>query len=67
METILADFVAAVVDPGLQERAFLAVSSKSGVFQSLQDCFDVGEVMLIVESSNEDVVEDAVGVRNPLQ
>ena len=52
METILADLVAAVVDPGLQERAFLAVGAKSSVFQSLQDCFNVGEMVVIVDSSS---------------
>ena len=66
METILADFVAAVVGLGLQERSFMAVGSKSGVFQSLQDCFDAGEVVFIIDSSDQDVVEDAVDVRNPL-
>ena len=61
--------MAAVVDPGLQESAFLAVgaNSKSSVFQSLQDCFDVGEMVLIVDSSNQDAVEDTVRVWNPLQ
>ena len=67
METILADLVAAVVDLGLQDRAILAVGAKSSVFQSLQDCFDVGEMVLIVDSSNQDVVEDAVRVWKPLQ
>ena len=62
MGTILADLVAAVVDPGLQERAFLAVGAKSSVFQLLQDCFNVGEMVIIVDSSNQDVVEDTVRV-----
>ena len=67
METILADLAAAVVDPGLQERAFLAVGAKSSVFKSVQDCFVVGEMVLIVDSSNQDVVEDTARVWNPLQ
>ena len=67
MKTILTDLVAAVVDLGLQERAFVAVGSKSGVFQSLRDCLDVGEVVFVVDSSDQDVVEDAVSVWNPLQ
>ena len=68
METILADLVAAVVDPGLHEKALLAVGAKSSIFQSLQDCIDVGEIVLIVvDSSNQDVVKDTVRVWNPLQ
>ena len=55
METILTDLVAAVAVSGVQERAFPAVGAKSSVFQSLQDCFDVGEMVLIVESSSHDV------------
>ena len=62
----------AVVDPGLQERAFLAVGAKSGIFQSLQDCFDVGEMVLIVDSSNQNVCRgysaclESLGAADPL-
>ena len=62
VETFLTDLVAAVVVSGLQERAFPAVGAKSSVFQLLQDCFDVGEMVVIVDSSSDDVVEDTVRV-----
>ena len=67
METILDNLWAAAVHPGLQERAFLAVGAKSGVFKSLHYHFDVGEKVLIIDSSNQDVVEDTVRAWNPLQ
>ena len=67
MQTVFADFLATVVYLGLQEGAFLAVGAKPCVFQLLQDCFDVCEFMFVVGSCDEDVGEDAVRIRNPLQ
>ena len=67
VQTIFADFVAAAVDPELQERAFMVVGVKSGVFQSLQDCFDVCKMVLVIDSCDKDVVKDVVLTWNPLQ